>query len=79
MIVRASALKHGVTEENAIAAAGAPLIEGPLDEENPQRQLRVGFDTQARLLEIVVLVWDDGTEEVIHAMKCRPHYLNLFD
>lgn len=45
MIVRASALKHGVTEENAIAAAGAPLIEGPLDEENPQRQLRVGFDT----------------------------------
>ena len=79
MIVRASALKHGVTEENAIAAAEAPLIEGPLDEEHPQRQLRIGFDTRARLLEIVVLVWDDGTEEVIHAMKCRPQYLNLFD
>ncbi len=79
MIVRASARKHGVTDEDAIAAAGAPLIEGPLDDENPQRQLRVGFDTQARLLETVVLIWDDGTEEVIHAMKCRPEYLNLLD
>ena len=77
MIVRASARKHGVGDEDAIAAAFAPLIEGPLDDENPQRQLRIGFDTQARLLEIVVLVWDDGTEEVIHAMKCRPQYLDL--
>ena len=77
MIVRASARKHGVGDEDAIAAAIAPLIEGPLDDENPQRQLRIGFDTQARLLEIVVLVWDDGTEEVIHAMKCRPQYLDL--
>lgn len=79
MIVRASARQHGVTDEGAIAAAGAPLIEGPLDDENPQRQLRVGFDTQARLLETVVLIWDDGTEEVIDAMKCRPQYLNLLD
>jgi hypothetical protein len=79
VIVRASARKHGITDEDAIAAAGAPLIEGPLDDENPQRQLRVGFDTQARLLETVVLIWDDGTEEVIHAMKCRPQYLNLLD
>jgi hypothetical protein len=33
------------------------LVSGPLNDEMPQRQLRVGFDTQARLLEIVVLVW----------------------
>ncbi|MBX3310740.1 MAG: hypothetical protein KF739_09955 [Cryobacterium sp.] len=77
MIVRASARKHGVTEEDAIAVASSPVVAGPLDDENPQRQLRIGFDTQARLLETVVLVWDDGTEEVIHAMKCRPQYLNL--
>jgi hypothetical protein len=41
--------------------------------------LRIGFDTQARLLETIVLVWDDGTEEVIHAMKCRSQYLGLLD
>lgn len=79
MIVRASARRHGVTDEDAITVASAPLVAGPLDDENPHRQLRIGFDTQARLLETVVLVWDDGTEEVIHAMKCRPKYLDLFD
>ena len=79
MIVRASARKHGINDEDAIAAAGSPLVSGPLDDEHPQRQLPIGFDTQARLLETVVLVWDDGTEEVIHAMKCRPQYLDLLD
>ena len=79
MIVRASARKHGVSDGDAIAVARSPLVSGPLDDENPQRQLRVGFDTQARLLELVVLVWDDGTEEVIHAMRCRPQYLGLLN
>lgn len=41
------------------------------------RFLRLGFDGQGRLLELVVLVWDDGTEELIHAMKCRPKYLGM--
>lgn len=79
MIVRPSARKHGISEADSIAAASSPLVSGPLDEEVPQRQLRIGFDTQGRLLEIVVLVWDDGTEELIHAMKCRPQYLHLLD
>lgn len=79
MIVRSSARKHGINDEDAIAAASSPLCSGPLDDKNPQRQLRIGFDTQARLLETVVLVWDDRTEEVIHAMKCRPQYLDLLD
>lgn len=79
MIVRASARKHGVSDEDALVAAGSPMVSGPLDGEHPQRQLRIGFDSQARLLEIVVLVWDDGTEEVFHAMKCRPQYLDLLD
>ena len=34
-----------------------PLWIEPLDEENwPHRELRLGFDTQARLLETVVLI-----------------------
>ena len=79
MIVRVSARKHGISDEDGVAAASAALVAGPLDEENPQRQLRIGFDTQARLLETVVLVWDDGTEELIHARKCRPQYRDLLD
>lgn len=79
MIVRTSALRHGIAEQDVREAAQTALIDGPLDDENPQRRLRIGFDTRARLLEIVVLVWDDGTKEVIHAMKCRPQYEALLD
>ena len=45
------------------------LAGGPLDDENPQRELRIGLDTSGRLLEIVVLLWDDGEVEIIHAMR----------
>jgi hypothetical protein len=79
LIVRASARKHGISNDDAVAAATEPLVSGPLDDENPQRQLRLGFDIKGRLLELVVLVWDDGTEEIIHAMKARPKYLRLID
>ncbi|MFT4187068.1 MAG: hypothetical protein QM621_00640 [Aeromicrobium sp.] len=77
MIVADSALKHGITAEAATAAAQSSLAGGPLDHENPQRELRVGLDDAGRLLEIVVLLWDDGEVEIIHAMKARAAYRKL--
>ena len=43
----------------------------------PHRELRLGFDTRARLLETIVLVFENGNELVIHAMPARKHYLDL--
>ena len=40
-------------------------------------KLRLGFDTAGRLLELVVLRFDSGTELLIHAMKARPQYIDL--
>lgn len=77
MIIRPSALKHGISAEDGEQAASWPTWVGPLDEDNPQRMLRLGFDTKGRMLETVVLVWDDGTEELIHVMKIRPQYERL--
>ena len=77
LIVGPSARKHGIKPEDAIAAARSVLAGGPLDDENPQRELRIGLDTAGRLLEIVVLLWDDGEEEIIHAMKARAEYRRL--
>lgn len=77
MKVHASALKHGVSVEDAIQAAEWPLWIEDLDEDSPSRQLRLGFDTRGRLLEIVVLVFDSGNELVIHAMKARPQMIEL--
>jgi hypothetical protein len=73
-----SALKHGVSSEDAIQAAGwSPWIE-PLDEDGPpNRELRLGFDTRARLLETVVLVFESGDDIVIYAMPARKTYLDL--
>ena len=78
MKVHSSALKHGISPEDAIQAAEWSLWIEPLDDDGPPyRELRLGFDTVARLLETVVLVLDTGEEKVIHAMPARKKYLNL--
>jgi hypothetical protein len=60
--VNPSALKHGVSPEDAIQAAEWALWIEPLgDDAPPQRELRLGFDTAARLQETVVLVFEDVT------------------
>jgi hypothetical protein len=76
--VHPSALKHGVSAEDAIQAAEWPLWIEPLtDDGPPDRELRLGFDTTARLLETVVLIFESRDEMVIHAMPARKKYLDL--
>ena len=78
MRVHRSALKNGVAQEDATQAAEWPLWVEPLDDDGPPyRELRPGFDTQARLLETVVLLLEGGEELVIHAMPARRKYLDL--
>ena len=77
MRVHDTALKHGVSADDAVQAASWPIWVEELDDDSPARQLRLGFDTQGRLLETVVLVFDSGNELVIHAMKARPQMLDL--
>ena len=63
---------------DAIQAAEWSLWIEPLDDDGPpHRELRLGFDTNARLLETVVLVYASGEEMVIHAMPARKKYLDL--
>lgn len=52
MNVHRSALKHGIAAEDSVQAATWPLWVDDLDEESPSRQLRLGFDTHGRMLEI---------------------------
>lgn len=79
--LHASARKHqvnqGLTDDGIILAAEFPLWVEPPDDENPQRELRLGFDDAGRLLETVVLIFDSGNELIIHAMKARPQYIAL--
>ncbi len=78
MKVHPSALKHGVSAEDAIQAAEWALWIEPLGDDAPAiRELRLGFDTRALLLETVVLVLESGDEVIIHAMPARKRYLDL--
>ena len=78
MKIHPSALKHGIIPEDILQAASWPQLIEPLEEDDhPYRELRLGFDTQARLLETVVLVFASGEELVIHAMAARRQYWDL--
>ena len=70
-----SATKHGIAEADGIHAASYPLWIEPLDDDSAQwRELRLGFDTHARLLKTVVAVAPDGDELLIHGgsnSECR--------
>ena len=67
-------------DDEAVHHAAAHVLHArALDEEDdPRRWLVIGSDPAGRLLELVVLVYDDGYELVIHAMKARPQYLGKF-
>jgi len=75
--IHRSARKHLVSDDDIREAGEHPLVGYNIEDDRPERELRLGFDTAGRLLEIVVLILDDGTELAIHAMKARPQYLDL--
>jgi len=76
--VHNSALKHGVKPEDAIQTADWPQWIEPLaDDDWPHRELPLGFDTRARLLETIVLIFKSGEQLIIHAMPARKQYWNL--
>ena len=77
MEVHRSALKHGIAPADASYAAEHWLYLAEVDEDNPAREFRLGFDRVGRLLELVVLRFDSGHELVIHAIKARRQYLDL--
>ena len=79
MKVHDTALKHGVDPGDAVHAAQHAVFVSDLDDDSPARQLRLGFDSSGRLLEIVVLRFDSGSQLLIHAMKARRQYLDLLD
>lgn len=72
-----SALKHATSEDTGIDAAEHHVYVADLDDDNPARQFRLGFDPNGRLLELVVLPFDSGNELLIDAMKARPQYVDL--
>ncbi|OLL16001.1 toxin [Actinomyces oris] len=79
--IHRSARKHYATDhlgdEDLRHAYGHVLNSRPLDDEDdPRRWIVLGADESGRVLELVVLVFDDGYELLIHAMKARKQFMH---
>jgi len=79
--IHRSARKHyakdHLGDEDLRHAYGHALSSRPLDDEDdPRRWLVLGVDESGRVLELVVLVFDDGYELLIHAMKARKQFMH---
>ena len=74
--VHRSARKHGVVDVDSVRAATEPVAVIVVEDTEPPKEIRVGFDTAGRLLETVVLLLDDDREMVIHAMRARRKYVD---
>ena len=74
MEIHPSARKHGIADEGIEHAMRHPHA---IDDQDDDTRLYLGPSRTADLLEVVMIVRDDGSELVIHAMKMRPKYRRL--
>ena len=69
-----SATKHGQSKDDIINALDRSIYDETL-ETDPNKTLSIGYDGNARLLEIIFHVLSDEHIVVFHAMPCRKHYI----
>jgi len=73
-----SAFKHGITEKDIRYAFAHVIFDHPVAGEE-EKNLLIGFDTNANTLEILYNVIEDRTINVFHAMKCRKTWRSFAD
>jgi hypothetical protein len=73
-----SAFKHNITEAN-IRHAILNWRYDDVFEDDPDKHLLIGFDSNANLLEIMYNVIDEHTVRVFHAMKCTNAHRALLE
>ena len=78
MEIHRSARRHGVRDADIVHALGCVAVGCEIgDGDSPRRLLGLGPDRAGNMLELVVLVFDDGRQTVIHAMVMRAKYRAL--
>jgi len=74
-----SAFKHKNINEADIRHAISNWRYDDMVEDDPEKHLLIGFDSNANLLEIMYNVIDEHTVKVFHAMKCTSEHRKLLD
>ena len=69
-----SATKHGQNKEDILCALERSIYDETLESE-PNKTLSIGYDRNAKLLEVIFHVLSDEHIVVFHSMPCRKHYI----
>jgi len=69
-----SATKHGQSKEDILCALEQSIYDETL-ETDPNKTLSIGYDMNARLLEVIFHVLTGEHIVVFHAMRCRKYYV----
>ena len=69
-----SSTKHGQNKEDIICALERSIYDETLESE-PNKTLSIGYDKNAKLLEVIFHVLSDEHIVVFNSMSCRKHYI----
>ena len=69
-----SATKHGQSRDDIICALEHCIYDETLEDE-PNKTLAIGYDGNAKLLEVIFHVVSDEHIVVFHSMPCRKYYV----
>jgi len=69
-----SATKHGQNKEDILCALERSIYDETLESE-PNKTLSIGYDKNAKLLEVIFHVVSDEHIVVFHSMPCRKYYI----
>ena len=72
--ILSSATKHGQSKDDILCALERSIYDETLEVE-PNKTLSIGYDRNAKLLEIIFHVVTDEHIVVFHSMPCRKHYI----
>jgi hypothetical protein len=79
--IKPSALMHGLSEQNILHVFHNYDYDGPVEDAEgfDNRFIRIGFDTNANLLELIYNEYEDDYYVIFHAMKCRSIFYYLLE
>jgi hypothetical protein len=69
-----SATKHGQSKDDILCALERSIYDETL-EHDPNKTLAIGYDGNAKLLEVIFHVISDEYIVVFHSMPCRKYYI----
>ena len=72
--ILSSAHRHKISDSDIIHSLRQSIYDETI-QTDPNKTLSLGFDTKARLLEIIFHVITDNKIVVFHAMPCRKKYI----